>query len=127
MQRTPEGPRAVGAVGAGLIYYPALRFVAQADFEAATLQSLVELFDLQADYLQKLAVEQLVEDDYLVEAVDEFGVEGVAHGVHHHLLHLLARGFGVRLKAHRALLLYEARADVRGHDDDRVLEVNCVA
>ena len=59
--------------------------------------------------------------------VDEFRIESLAHGGHHHLFHLFARDVARALETHRALLLNEAGADVRSHDDDRVLEVDGVA
>src|SRR5205085_4617742 len=89
-------------------------------------ERLVHLLDLQLNDIQELVVLQLIEDDYLVKAVDEFRVERLANSRHDHLFQFFARGVGSRLKAHRPLLLNEARADIRGHDDDRILEINGV-
>ena len=87
----------------------------------------VDLIDLQLDDFEQFIVEQLVENDDLVETVDELRIERLSHRRHHHLFHLLARGIGICLETERALLLNEARADVRGHDDDGVLEIDGVA
>ena len=82
---------------------------------------------MQLDDIQQLVVQQLIEDDDFVEAIDKLWIERLPHGGHDHLFQLLARGIGCRLKAHRASLLNETRADVRGHNDDGVLEINRVA
>src|SRR5882724_11385695 len=87
----------------------------------------IDLIDLQLDNFQQLRIEQLIENYDFVEAVDKFGIKRLTHRRHYHLFHFFSAGFGVCLKAHRALLLNETSADVGSHDDDSVLEVDRVA
>ena len=67
---------------------------------------------------------QRVEDDHVVDAVEELRTEVPVQLLLHLALHLR---FLLR-RLHRLLVLEdELRADVRGHDDDRVLEVDDAA
>ena len=61
-----------------------------------------------------------MEHDDVVDAVDELGPEVLLHDLHHRLLHLRV----VRLAGH---LLDHLRAEVRGHDDHGVAEVDGAA
>ena len=83
--------------------------------------------------LRDLVLAQAVEHDDVVDAVEEFGAHCVLQLSHHVLLDLLKRALGVvraalgkaqRLAALAGDLL---RADVGGHDDDGVLEVDVAA
>ena len=87
----------------------------------------VHLLNLKLNHFEQLIVKQLIEDNDLVQTIDELRIECLAHLRHHHLFHLFARGFRRALETHRALLLNEASADVRSHDDDCVLEIDGVA
>ena len=51
----------------------------------------------------------------------------MTNGGHHHLFHLAAGEIGSPLESHRSAFLNEARANVRSHDDDRVLEIDRVS
>ena len=95
---------------------------------AAIGQVGVELLHQQAQDLAQIVVRQRLEDDQLVDAVDELGVERALDLAEHHVVHALLQLAGVgRLEAHRRLLLNEAGADVGRHDHDRVLEVDAIA
>ena len=87
----------------------------------------VDLIDLQLQHVEQFLVAQLVKDDNFVQPVDEFRVEGLPHGRHHHLFQLPARNIGWTLKAEGAALLNKPRADVRSHDNDRVFEIDGIA
>ena len=55
----------------------------------------VHLLDLQLHDLQQLVIDQLIENDDLVQTIDKFRVERLAHARHDHLFHLLARRVAV--------------------------------
>ena len=61
-----------------------------------------------------------VEDDDVVDPVDELGPEMLADDLHHRRLHLVV----ALLAGH---LLDHVRAEIRGHDDDRVAKVHRAA
>ena len=72
--------------------------------------------------------QQRSEQNHFVQAIQEFGIEGLLHLGHHLVLHLWRNsGTGGRREPDRAALFEEPRAQVRGHDDDGVLEVHRVA
>ena len=77
LQRAPQRPGAIRAIGAGLFDDPLLGFVGQPDFEAVPQHRLVDLFDLQLNHVEQLVIEQFVKDDDFIEAVDEFRIEGL--------------------------------------------------
>src|SRR2546423_6176911 len=87
----------------------------------------VDLIDLELQYIQQLFVAQFVEHDDLVETVDELRIERLPDGVHNHLFHLDARNVRRTLESHGAPLLNKARTDIRRHDNDRVLKIDCIA
>ena len=90
-------------------------------------QVLVQLLDHQLHNLNQVGFRQSVEDNHFIETVEEFGVEGALHLVLHHVLDLGGDGvFLAGLEAHPATLLQMTSADVRSHDQDRVLEVHGV-
>src|SRR5215468_634121 len=69
-----------------------------------------------------------VKHDDVVDAVDELGPERPLHLVHDLFLHALVRRlFPLGEEAGGRPLADEARAEVRGHDEDGVLEVDHVA
>src|SRR5918911_71260 len=77
LQGAAKRARAVGTIRAGLIDEPALGLIRQANFKAAILEGAVHLFYLQLHHVQQLVVQQLVEDDDFVQAVDELRIEGL--------------------------------------------------
>ena len=83
-------------------------------------QSLAQAAKLDVDDLLQVLLAQGVEDDDLVHAVEEFGPEMPLHLLDHRLLHAL-----VSRSVEGAAVFQDARAaDVRGHDHDRVLEID---
>ena len=82
--------------------------------------SLCEAGELDLDDAAHLAPLQAVEQDDLVDAVEEFGPEMRPNHAHH----LLAHGGGIL--AFR-LVHQKLRTEVRGHDDQRVAEIDGAA
>src|SRR5437762_1940446 len=120
--------RPVRAVLARDFDNPVHHFRRERDPQLAIDEVLVELRDQQRHDQPQVVVGQRLEDDDLVDAVDELGVERPFDFAEHHLVHALRNLAAVGgLESHRALLLNEAGADVRRHDDDGVLEVHPVA
>jgi hypothetical protein len=70
-----------------------------------------------------------VEHDDLVDAVEELGTEGALELLHDPILHLLVGQLlvGTCGEPDGRALLDVPGSQVRGHDDDRVLEVHLVA
>ena len=112
----------------GLLEQPVDAVVLDGDRDPLLLQVGVELVHEEPRDAREVLVGQRVEDDDLVHPVDELGVEGAFHLAHHHLVDALGGVLGLAGgEAHAPLLLDEPGADVGGHDDDRVLEVDGVA
>src|SRR5262249_32396228 len=65
----------------------------------------------------------------IVDAVQKFRVKSAFHLFHDGFFHGLVIAFSVFLnkEAERFSFGNEARADVRGHDDDRILEIHLMA
>ncbi len=89
-----------------------------------------DFLEFERDDLLDLFARQLMEDDDFVDAVEELRTERLLNFLHHPALHPIV-GFDFVLG--RELLRAEAdvggrrhsdRADVAGHDDDRVFEVD---
>src|SRR5438105_2935205 len=124
----PQRPRAVRPILARHLDDPVDHLGRQRDLQLAIGEVVVQLVNQQRHDPPQVVVAQRLEDDDFVDAVDELGVERPLHFAEHHFRHALRDLARVRrLEAHRALLLDEASADVRRHDDDRVLEVHPVA
>ena len=76
---------------------------------------------------------QRVEDQRRIDAVEELGPEDALHLLQHLVLHPLVALplalllVGLRVEAEAVLAPDQVRADVRGHDDDRVAEVDLAA
>jgi hypothetical protein len=74
-----------------------------------------------------------VEDDRRIDPVEELGPEHLLELRHYLFAHLVvvALTLGVRIGLHRKAEIHLARdllrADVRGHDDDRVAEIDLTA
>src|SRR5688572_17874856 len=99
----------------------------QRDLHAPIDQVRVQLIDQQRHDPPQVLVRERVEDDDFVDTVDELGIEGPLDLAEHHVVDVLVDDAGIAgLEPERRLLLDEARPDVRGHDDDRVLEVDAV-
>ena len=91
-------------------------------------QILVDAFHQQNHDADQIVVRERLEQDDVVETVEEFGIEGALDFRLHLILHLRRLPFQLgRLEAQMTALLEEAGTQVRGHDDDRVLEIDLVA
>src|SRR5712691_438228 len=78
--------------------------------------------------LNEVVLSQRAEQDDFVQPVQELGVEGTLDLALHQVLDLLRHHLVLlRLEAQAFPLLQVASADIRGHDDDGVLEVHRVA
>src|SRR5699024_2568008 len=109
-----EGTRPVQRVEA-LRGEPAGRGLVHVQGDAPLAQAVGDLLDLECDdAAELLAVERLEHDD-VVETVEELGLEGGAHHLHHPIVLLL---LGERL------VLQRDGAEVRGEDEDRGAEVH---
>ena len=94
---------------------PLARRIRHVERDAAFGQTRGHLRHLDVHDAAELVPGQRMEDHQLVETVDELRLELHVHGVHHGL----ALGVLVQIG-----LDQELRAQVRGHDQDRVLEVH---
>ena len=85
--------------------------------------------DHQVDDLLDLFLGQLVEDDHLVDPVEELGPEDFLQVAHDPVLHVVVGHAGLvgDGEADRGVLGDLRGADVRGHDHDRVAEVDRAA
>src|SRR5689334_4650051 len=84
--------------------------------QLAVREEPLEPRDLQVDDLRDIVARERPEDDRVVHAIQELGPEGLPQQLEHLGLHLLPV-----LRAHLQDVL---RADVGGHDQDRVPEVH---
>ena len=109
-QRTCAVRRIVTGVGK-----PFARRIGHVERDAAVGQTCGHLRDLNVHDAAELLAGQRVEHDQFVQTVDEFRLELHVHGVHHGLL------LGVRVHVG---IDEELRAQVGGHDQNRVLEVH---
>ena len=87
-------------------------------------QHAAESFHVQVDDGADVIAGEGVEDDQLVHAVQELGPEVPAHRLHHAALHLGPHPRGVLAALPHAELQDPLRSEVRGHDHQRVLEVD---
>src|SRR5882672_8108555 len=128
LQRTPQRTRSVTAVCQRLVQDPLLRFVGYRDGDRALRQVLVQLIDHQFENLDQVGFAERHEQDDLVHTVQELGVEGALDLALHQVLDLLGDHVIFRRLEAEALAFHQVpRADIRRHDQDDVLEVDCVA
>ena len=125
LDRAAQRPGAHGRVVA-LLDEQLARVVRQLDDDAVLAHLLADALHHQVDDLEDLDLLELVEDDDLVDAVQELGPEHLLELRHDALLHLVVRE--ARLVADgeaERLVLRDLRGpEVRGHDHDRVAEVD---
>ena len=98
------------------------------DLDFLQLQTPFHLVDFEVHDLKQVGLRQAVENDDLIEPVEEFRLKD-ALGF---LEDLLAHRFVIlrvlrRAEAHGRLPADQVRADVRGHDDDGVPEIDLPA
>src|SRR5579864_6760076 len=128
LQGAAERARAIAAVGQGLVENPLLGVVGDGDGDRFLRQVRIELRNHELENLDQVVFAERVEDDDFVDAVQELGIEGTLDLVPDQLFDLVGDVvFLGGCEAQAFALLQVPRADVRGHDDDRVLEVDRVA
>src|ERR1700721_731804 len=128
LQSTTQRAGSIAAVDQRLLENHFFRVFGYGDGDGFLRQIRVQLLYQQFKNLDQIRIRQRLEQNDLVDAVEELGVEGSLHLVLHQVFDLLHdHVFAVALEAEPLPALQMPRADVRGHDDDRVLEVDCVA
>src|SRR5437879_9846685 len=119
---------AIAAIAAGLLENVLGRVRGQADLDLLADQVSVDLSDQQVDDFDQIVVGERCEENDFIQAVEELRIERPLHFTAHHLVDLGGNPFGRRgREAQVTALLEESRAQVGGHDDDGVLEVNRIA
>ena len=78
----------------------------------------------QVHDLEDLLLGEGVEDNDLVNAIEQFGAEHIAQGREHAVAHLLVMLGALLFGPIRLRRSDELAADVRGHDQNRVVEVH---
>src|SRR5256714_6772233 len=114
LYRALQGARAVERIVA-LAREQLFRRVVEFETHVALLQHAAQAFELNLDDVADLLARELVEDDYVVNAVQELRLEVLAQDLCDGLANLLL------VVAH---LLNLPAPKVRGHNQDGVLEVN---
>src|ERR1019366_8120115 len=128
LQRPAERTRTIAEVHNRLVEDPLAGLFRHRDRDGALRQVLVQLLHHQFHDLDQVGLAERVEDNDLVETVEKLGVEGALHLAPHHVLDFgRGRLIKLRLEAHAGTFLQMPRADVRGHDDDGILEVHRIA
>src|SRR5215204_6240220 len=127
LQHTLQGARPEGGVVAFLGELVQC-LVGELDRNVALDELLAEALYLDLDDVAHILALELVEHDDLVDPVEELGTEDLAQLARDAALHLLVGETGiVRAEAQRLGLVDRLRPDVRGHDEDDVLEVHGAA
>ena len=91
-------------------------------------QPLEDLGQLVLDDGLEVFLGERLEDDHIVDAVEEFGPEVALDLLVEDVLHFVKVGLGRLLaEAEPGLVLDQLGADVAGHDEDDVLEVDAAA
>src|SRR5579864_3171614 len=103
-----------------------LRLVRELDRDLVVRHLLAQALQQQVDDRLDLFLVQLVEDDDLVDAVEQLGAEDLLQLAHDAALHLVVGepALVADREAERLVLRDRRGADVRGHDHDRVPEVD---
>src|SRR5208337_2603383 len=96
--------------------------VGQLERNFAVGEQAADVFQAQLDDVDQLFLAERAEDDDVVDAVQELRLELCVQRIQN-----LLRGFLELLLGTGALRLQELRSDVRGHDEDRVLEIDDAA
>ena len=103
--------------------------VVDLEFAALVGEARDELGEFQTDDPAELFGAELAEDDQLVETVDELGLERLARGLQQAVAELVVIVVHARSgrESERRAVRGAFRADIRGHDDDRIAEVDVAA
>ena len=127
-KRPAQRTRSVAAVGQRLVENPLLGFIGHRDGDRFLREILVQQVHHQFENLDEILLAESHEQNDFVQAVEELGVEGAFNFTFHQIFDFAGNHVFVgRLEAQALALLQVPRADVRRHDDDRVLEVHRVA
>ena len=103
------------------------------EFHVLFVELGAQCAELEFDDFGDFFLGEAAEDHDAVEAVDEFGAEGLFEGIHDLRLHLLIFGLHAGLfiggdgEADALGALDEVGADVAGHDEEGVAEVDAAA
>ena len=105
--------------------------IGDVEFESLWLEHPLHGVHLQAHHVGYLVFSQWQEHDRLVDSVEEFRTYGLLEHVEDLVLKRDDKAFVERvaecLGFSSYLVVYHLTAEVRGHDDDRVLEVHRAA
>src|ERR1700730_14388180 len=128
LQGSTQRTRTVGAIRKRLVENPLLGLIRDGNRDRLLRQVLIKLRDHKLENLDQVVFAQSVEQDDFVQPVQELGIEGAFDFALDQLLDLSRdRIFLTRLEAQPFALLQMPCANVRGHDDDGVLEIDGVA
>src|SRR5512143_1162167 len=126
LQGSPQGSCPICSIGASLLNDPSSRFFRHLHLKLPTNKCAVQLRHKQPDDLEQVGVGERLEHDNLVEPVDELRVECLLDRLHHAFFDSSLLGSRRRLESHVPALLNEPGAYVRSHNQDRILEIDCV-
>src|ERR1035441_6823025 len=119
LQGAAQRTGSVAAIYKGFVENPLLGLVGDRDGDRLLGQIGIQTLHHQLDDLDEIGVRQRLEEDHLVDAVEELGIEGLLDFLLDQFLDLLRdKILAIALKAESLLLHQVARADIRGHDDD---------
>src|SRR5215207_213898 len=128
LDRAPERAGAHRRVVA-LVDEQLLRLGRQFDAGVVLAHLLAQAQEHQVDDREDLVARELVEDDHLVDPVEQLRAEDLAQLAHDPVLHVLVGQAALVAdgEAERLVLRDRGSPDVRGHDHDRVAEVDLAA
>src|SRR5262249_37995114 len=127
LQCATQGSSAVRSVRTDPFDDPSLCIFGHLHLKLTANQSAVKLGNKQSDNLEQVGVGERLEHDYFIEAVDELRVESLLDCLHHSFFNRGLLRARRRLEPQVSALLNEARADVGGHYEYHVLEVDSVS
>src|SRR6185437_987792 len=128
LQRAAQRTRPVTAVDHGLVEDPLLRVLRDGDRDRFLHQVGVELRQQQFDDLDEVRISERLEENDLIDTVEELRIKGTLDFTLHQIFDLVHHQiFTIALEAEALLALQVPCPNVRGHDDDGVLEVDGVA
>src|SRR6202158_500870 len=128
LQRPPQRPRPVTAVGARFLEDPLACFRRHYHLHLPVDERIVHLAHKQIDNAEQVFVAERVENNDFVQTVEKLRIEHPLYFVHHHFFHALEAGLiDAGLEADGSALLQMARPQVGSHDDDGVAKIHGIA
>src|ERR1700680_1193572 len=128
LQGSTQRTRTVGAIGKRLVENPLLGLIRDGNRDRLLCQVLIQLRDHKLENLDQVVLAQGAEQDDFVQPVQELRIEGAFDFALDQLLDLSRdHVFLTRLEAQPFAPLQVPCANVRGHDDDGVFEIDGVA